>query len=63
MIIAANALKFKTTYTLTVDIKNDQPAGLTSSQTVILSTQSGPTAGSLSVTPSEGKMLDTDFKL
>jgi hypothetical protein len=31
MIIAANALKFKTTYTLTVDIKNDQPAGLTSS--------------------------------
>ena len=63
MIIAANALKFKTAYTLTVDIKNDMPAGLTSSQKVTLATQSGPTAGSLSVTPSEGRMLETDFNL
>jgi hypothetical protein len=30
---------------------------------VTLSTQSGPTAGSFSVTPAEGKMLETDFKL
>lgn len=61
MMISANALKFKTTYTLTVEIKNDQPSGLTSSQTVTLATKDAPTTGSLTVTPSEGKMLETDF--
>lgn len=63
MMISANALKFKTTYTLTVEIKNDQPSGLTSSQTVTLATQDAPTAGSFTVTPSEGKMLETDFQI
>lgn len=61
MMISANALRFKTAYTLTVEIKNDQPSGLTSTKTVTLATKDAPTTGSITVTPSEGKMLETDF--
>ena len=61
--IAPKCLKFNTSYKLVVELKSNQPSGLMKSQTLEFKTQSAPTAGTFSVTPTTGLMLETQFQV